>query len=161
VEAATIATISFWIRPFAALGAGLLADYTKPSISIIISFGLLLLGSAVIALGYLEPGMDVMIILTIAATSAGIYALRGVYFALFQEAKIPLAYTGMAVGIVSFVGYTPDIFMGPLMGYLLDSNPGTLGHQHVFALLGGFSALGLITVLVFRTLIQNRKQKIL
>ena len=43
--------------------------------------------------------------------------------------------TGTAVGVVSLIGYTPDIFIGPLMGYFLDEYPGALGHQCVFALL--------------------------
>jgi sugar phosphate permease len=43
-----------------------------------------------------------------------------------------LALTGTAVGLVSLQGYTPDIFAGPAMGYLLDNSQGEQGHQHVF-----------------------------
>ena len=53
------------------------------------------------------------------------------------------------------VGYTPDIFMGTLMGYLLDHNPGITGHQHVFMLLGIFFLVGLLAALRFKKIVQK------
>jgi len=50
------------------------------------------------------------------------------------------------------VGYTPDIFVGPIMGYLLDRSPGIVGHQEVFMLLALFAALGLIASIQFSRL---------
>jgi hypothetical protein len=41
-----------------------------------------------------------------------------------------LALTGTAVGLVSLTGYTPDIFAGPAMGYLLDNSPVSRGMAH-------------------------------
>ena len=150
VAAAQISTIAFWVRPFAAIGAGLLGDRISSSRMIALSFGILIVGSLVIALGVLQPGIHWMLVATVAGTSVGIYALRGIYFALFEEARVPLAFTGSAVGLVSFIGYTPDIFMGPLMGYLIDRSPGALGHQHVFGVLAAFAAVGLISTLLFQ-----------
>ncbi len=150
VAAAKIGTISFWIRPFAAIGAGWLADHFGSSKIIMLSFGVLIAGSLAISLGALAPGIHWMLVVTIAGTSAGIYALRGIYFALLEEARVPLAFTGSAVGLVSVIGFTPDIFMGPLMGYLIDRSPGALGHQHVFGVIAGFAAVGLISTLLFQ-----------
>ena len=167
VNAAHMGTISFWMRPLAALAAGILGDrFTISKISSI-CFVIIILGSIVISTGFIQPGMEVLIILTIASTSAGIYGLRGLYFALFQEAKLPLIYTGSAVGFISVIGYTPDIFMGPLMGYLLDSSPGELGHQHLFAFLAGAGVVGLVTSQLFaringpdqRTIQPSERQK--
>ena len=70
--------------------------------------------------------MYVPYIVTMVCASLGIFALRGLYYAIMEEGQVPLAYTGSAVGLVSVIGYTPDIFMGPLMGYLLDSAPGAV-----------------------------------
>jgi len=150
VAAARIGTISFWVRPFAAVGAGLLADHFKASWVVALSFVIMLLGSMAIAMGALQLNVTWMLVFTVAATSAGIYGLRGIYFALFEEGKVPLALTGTAVGLVSTVGFTPDIFMGPLMGYLIDRSPGALGHQHVFMVLTAFALVGLISALWFR-----------
>jgi hypothetical protein len=59
-----------------------------------------------------------------------------------------LAITGTAVGFISVVGYTPDIFAGPLMGYFLDANPGAVGLEHTFWLMAGFSVVGLVASVV-------------
>lgn len=80
----------------------------------------------------------------------GVYAVRALYFAVFQEAGIPLKYTGTAVGIISLAGFTPDIFMGPWMGHFLDKYPGAPGHQYVFMLLAAFSSVGLIASLLLK-----------
>ena len=150
VAAAQLGTISFWARPIAAVGAGLLGDRVGLSRVSLLSFALFLVGALVLALGVLQPGMHWLLLMTVLGTSLAIYAFRGFYFALFQEARVPVAVTGSAVGLVSIVGYTPDVFMGPLMGHLLDRSPGPLGHQHVFAVAAGFAVLGMILTLLFR-----------
>ncbi len=150
VAASAIGTLSFWIRAIAAVGAGYLGDRIDASRVIAWGFGILVAGSVVIASGVLVPGVAWMLIATIVATSVGIYALRGVYFALLAEGAVPLAFTGSAVGVVSVVGFTPDVFMGPLMGVLLDNSPGVLGHQHVFAAVAMFGVVGLAATLAFR-----------
>jgi nitrate/nitrite transporter NarK len=149
VAAGSISALSFWVRPFAAVGAGLLADRINASRVTAVSFAIVMAGSLAAAFGLLQPGYRWMLVATIGATSAGVSALRGVYFALFEEALVPLAFTGSAAGIVSVIGYTPDVFIGPLMGFLLDRSPGPLGHQHFFGAVAAFAAVGLIATLLF------------
>lgn len=150
VQASGIGTLSFWIRAIAAVGAGYLGDRVDSSRVIVWGFALLTLGCALIATGWMIPGPAWMLIMTIVVTSVGIYALRGVYFALLAEGAVPLAFTGSAIGLVSVIGFTPDVFMGPLMGVLLDGSPGVRGHQHVFAAVAAFGVVGLIAGLAFR-----------
>ena len=83
-------------------------------------------------------------------TCAAIFGLRAVYFALFQEASVPLAATGTAVGMVSVIGYTPDIFVNLVAGWLLDRTPGVEGHQQFFVFLLATSMVGLVATLAFR-----------
>jgi len=159
VNAAHIGTISFWVRPVAALAAGLLGDKFGHARMVTTCFGIIIIGSLMISSGFLNGGMGLFIVMTIATTSAGIYGLRGLYFALFQESKIPLGFTGSAVGVVSVIGYTPDVFMGPLMGYVLDSSPGVVGHQHLFLILAGFGLVGLTASLIFgRSVLRYQQQ---
>ena len=154
VVAAQVGTVSFWVRPFAAIGAGLLADRSRAARVTALSFGVLIAGSLAIALGALQPGIHWMLVATVAGTSVGIYAVRGIYYALFEEARVPLIFTGSAVGLVSVIGYTPDIFMGPLTGYLLDRSTGALGHQHVFGVVAAFAAVGLVSTLLFQRVVR-------
>ena len=150
VASAGIGTLTFWIRAVVAVGAGYLADRVDSTRVIAWGFSILIAGSGLIASGALAPGVAWMLISTIVATSVGVYALRGVYFALLAEGAVPLAFTGSAIGVVSLVGFTPDVFMGPLMGVLLDNSPGVLGHQHVFASVTVFGAVGLMATIAFR-----------
>ena len=50
---------------------------------------------------------------------------------------------------MSFVGYTPDIFMGPINGFFTDTWPGALGHQYFFVFLTVMAAIGLGCALGF------------
>ena len=112
----------------------------------------MLSGALIFATGLVQSGLDFLFFLSLIITATGTYAIRTLYFAVLQEGKIPLAITGTAVGLISVVGYTPDIFVGPIMGYLLDSSPGIIGHQQVFMMLALFSALGLIASIRFSRL---------
>ena len=155
VAAAQIGTISFWVRPVAAVAAGLFGDRIGLSRATALSFVILIAGSLAISLGALQPGLHWMLVATIVGTSVGIYALRGLYFALFQEGRVPLVVTGSAVGLVSVIGYTPDVFMGPLMGVLLDRWPGELGHQYVFAVLSFSAMVGLVASILFWRIVRR------
>jgi MFS family permease len=94
--------------------------------------------------------LPAMLSATVIATSLAIYGLRGVYFSVMNEARVPLAITGSAVGLMSVIGYTPDIFAGPLIGYLLDRDPGAPGHRHVFLMVAAFALLGLTAAIGLR-----------
>ena len=94
---------------------------------------------------------------SILIVATGVYAARSLYFAVMQKGRIPLALTGTAVGLISLVGYTPDIFAGPAMGLLLDHSPGEAGHQQVFWMLAVFSFLGGIAAWYYYRLYRQPK----
>ena len=77
-----------------------------------------------------------------------VFALRGVYFALTHQIQVPFGATGTAVGLVSVVGYTPDIFFAPIAGRVLDAAPGLAGHQMYYGLLTGIAIIGFALTLV-------------
>lgn len=147
VDAAKVGTLSLYLRPVIGVLIGFLADRTKASYILILSFSLVIFGSLLFASGLVNSNEVLFFFLAVVIASIGIYSARVLYFAVIHEGEIPIALTGTAVGLVSLIGYTPDIFMGPLIGYTLDSSPGNLGHQHVYLLLAGFSMLGLICAL--------------
>nr|WP_256364817.1 MFS transporter [Methylocystis sp. SC2] len=149
VEAARVGVASLWIRPAAAVGAGYLAERFGAPRMIVGCFVLLAAGNSVLASGAIGAGMVWTFVLTIVFTSIGVFALRGLYFAIMQDGKIPMEHTGSAVGLLSVVGYAPDIFMGPLMGYLLDQWPGAAGHNYLFSVVTLFATLGLIASYIF------------
>lgn len=74
----------------------------------------------------------------------GVYSCRVLYFATLEEATIPIQLTGTAVGLASIVGYTPDIFSGPMFGILVDNPDKVAGLQNAFLVLSIFGIIGLI-----------------
>ena len=150
VDAARVSTISAWVRPFAAVGAGWLADRLSASLVTAVCFTLLMGSYAWMALDIPSLSMLWVLYLNVLLTCVAIFGLRGIYFALFEEASVPLAATGTAVGLVSVIGYTPDIFVNLFGGWLLDRTPGLGGHQHFFFFLTASSLVGLLATAAFR-----------
>ena len=151
IESAKVGTYLLYMRPFIGVIIGFLADRTRASLWIIIGFFLTLITSLIFASGIISDQTTLLFVLSIGLMALGVYAVRVLYFAAMEEGKIPLALTGTAVGFISLVGYTPDIFSGPMIGVLLDNSPGELGHQHVFMVLAGFTLIGFITSIIFYT----------
>jgi len=150
VDSAGIGSLLLYFRPIIGVLIGIMADKTRGSLMLFWGFVALFLGALVFASGVIAPELNSLFIIGVALTAIGTYATRTVYFAVLQEGNIPVLLTGTAVGVVSFIGYTPDIFSGPLIGNLLDHSPGELGHMKVFGLLAGFSLLGMFATWFFQ-----------
>lgn len=157
IESAEVGTYLLYIRPIVGIGIGFLADRSRASLMMILGFIVMMIGALVFASGILTPDMNFLFLFSLLVTATGVYAFRTLYFAAMGEGKIPLVVTGTAVGLISLVGYTPDIFAGPAMGYLLDASPGETGHQHVFMMLAVFALIGLLAALRFNS-ISNKKR---
>jgi sugar phosphate permease len=148
VDAAKVTAVAAWMRPVAALGAGLLGDRFLVSRMTVLCFAALLISQLVFSFYTPPGGAWWLLVSNMLIGSLTIFGLRALYYALFEEAAIPAAVTGTAVGVVSIIGYTPDIYVSFLGGVLLDRAPGLAGHQHYFMFLAGFAALGLVVSLL-------------
>ena len=152
IEAAEVGALQLYLRPIVCIAIGLLADRTKNMFWIIFGFTFMLIGALIFSFGFIKPEMNLIFFMSLVILAVGTYSIRALYFAVLKEANIAFALTGTAVGIISVVGYSPDIFAGPIMGYLLDKNPGVVGHQYVYFMLVIFSIIGLIASIRFARL---------
>lgn len=144
VQAAQVGTFLLFIRPVIGVLIGILADRSQTTFWLLISFIISFFGALLFATGIISNAATVLFFISILVVATGVYAARSLYFAVMQRGKIPLVLTGTAVGLISLIGYTPDIFAGPAIGYLLENSPGAKGHQHVFWMLALFSSIGSI-----------------
>ncbi|MCP5200786.1 MAG: MFS transporter [Gammaproteobacteria bacterium] len=144
-RSAAFTASSAYIRPLAAIVAGLVADRIGAGRAITGLFGILVVSYALLATLDATPAFIAIVYANLIVTYAAVFALRGVYFALLEATRVPATMTGAAVGLVSVVGFTPDIFFAPIAGRLLDAAPGMDGHQHYFALLAAIAVVGLVT----------------
>ena len=158
VESARISALGAWMRPVAALAVGLLGDRYLVSRMTVVCFAALLVSQLFFALFTPEPGLAWVLLFNILIGGTAMFGLRALYFALLEEAQVPATVTGTAVGLVSVLGYTPDIFVSYTGGVLLDRTPGLAGHQHYFYFLAAFAALGLLVSYVLMRVLTAKRQ---
>lgn len=132
-----------WLRPLAAGTAGVIADKAGVARTVAVCFCVLIVTFMLLAYlpqqgGAIALGVALMII-----GFLGIFAIRGIYFALIDEARIPMAVTGSAAGVLSIIGFTPDIFMPIIGGLFLDNAPGPEGYRNFFVFIAALCAVGL------------------
>ncbi len=151
VEASEFVSYAAFLRPLGAIAAGFLVDRFSGKKIISISFSILTIVYFLLTL--ISPNQNNILILmaNLIISFIAVYALRGVYFALIEETKIPIISTGTAVGVISVLGYTPDVFFNSLAGRLLDSSPGLPGYHHFYIVLIGFSFIGLFATMLLKT----------
>ena len=151
VDSAKTGAYLLYVRPIVGVAIGFLADRSRITGWLVVSFACSILGALLFALGFIEADTTYFFIMGVLLTATGIYGARALYFATLRESKIPILLTGTAVGLISVIGYTPDIFASPAMGYLLKNWPGVTGYQYVFFMLASFAFVGLLaSVQLFR-----------
>ncbi|MEO9893156.1 MFS transporter [Aurantibacter sp.] len=156
VKSGQVGTFLQFLRPAVGVVVGLVIDRFKISLSLVCSFAIAVIGGLLFAIGLIEPTNTALFLLSVVVIATGVYAARALYFAVMEEGRIPLIYTGTAVGLISVVGFTPDIFAGLVYGYLLDTYPGELGFQYVFLMLVGFSVIGGLAALQYFRIYNKR-----
>ena len=159
IEAANIGSLQLYLRPLVCVIIALFAGKKNYIYFIILGFITMLIGSTLFAFGIVQLNMNFVFFFSLIIVATGTYAIRALYFSIMQEGRIPLLMTGTAVGVISVIGYTPDIFASPIIGYLLDKYPGIVGHQYVFTILVLFSVLGLLASIKFANLTNKYSNK--
>ena len=76
------------------------------------------------------------------------YALRGLIWALLEDCPIPKTATGSAIGLISVVGYSPDLYVPQINSYLLSNYPMVQGYQMFFAYIASVSLIGALATWV-------------
>ena len=111
VDAAKVGSYQMYLRPLVCISIGFIADQSSNSKWLVRGFVFLLVGALIFVSGFVQAPLKGLFVVVIIVTGLGTYGLRTLYFAAVKEGSIPYAFTGTAVGIISVVGYTPDIFM--------------------------------------------------
>lgn len=150
VKSAQVGTFLQFLRPTTGILLGLLVDRFRISFVLILSFVASIVGGVLFASGIIGPSVTILFFISVIVIAVGVYSARALYFAVMQEGKIPIVLTGTAVGLISLVGYTPDIFASATFGYLLDAHKGEeVGFQNVFWMFTAFSIVGCIASVIY------------
>jgi MFS family permease len=152
INAARVGALQQYLRPIVCLSVAFFTDKNGNINNILIGFFVMMLGSILFASGLIKVSMNILFFISLIIVATGTYAIRGLYFSILKDGKIPYILSGTAIGLISIVGYSPDIFATPLYGYLLDNYPGILGHQYVYLILFISSIIGIYVSLKFKKL---------
>ena len=136
-----IVTVKLWLRPVGGIGGGFLGD--RFSNSRVLLWSLLLAAASLVGMIAL-PGIGSSAILIGLLLLAGLltYAIRGLYWAILDECGVPPEITGLAIGIISLVGYAPDTYLPIVNGIIVDRYPGIAGYQIYFGYVAVICVLG-------------------
>ena len=152
INAARVGALQQYLRPIVCISVAFFTDKNGNINNILIGFFVMMLGSILFASGLIRVSMNMLFFISLIIVATGTYAIRGLYFSVLKDGKIPYILTGTAIGLISMVGYSPDIFATPLYGYLLDNYPGIKGHQYVYLILFISSIFGIYVSLKFKKL---------
>lgn len=142
VKSAQIATFLLYARPTVAFVLTVFFIRYDATLLLFWGFVVSLFSSFMFCTGLITSALPIVFICSILTMAIGVYGLRTLYFSVMELGDIPLLATGTAVGLISIVGYTPDVFSGPLIGYLLEYYKGIEGYKYVFFMLFVCSLVG-------------------
>ncbi len=156
VTAGFITVAKLWMRPIGGIGAGFLGDkYGKENI-----LAVALLGASLgLVVMIVFPQLNSVYFLLAVVLLIGVltYAIRGLYWAILDDCDIPLHVTGLAIGIVSLIAYTPDIFLPQINGFIAARYEGVTVYNLYFGYIAVMGVVGTLTALRLKTMIANKK----
>ena len=134
--AATVTLAKLWTRPVGALLAGFLGDRIQTRA--VLSWSLWAASAALLAFALLPPlPSELPALAAVIAVGLTTYSVRGLYWAVLEDCHIPLKLRGLAIGCISLLAFTPEIYLPELNTQLTSHWPDGTGYTLYF----GFIAL--------------------
>ncbi|WP_241017617.1 MFS transporter [Burkholderia sp. Ac-20349] len=136
-----ITTLKLWMRPVGGIGGGFLGD--RVSKVSVLFWALLLAALSLVGL-IAAPAHSPQAMLVVLVLFIGIltYAIRGLYWSLLDDCKVPTHCAGLAIGLISVLGYSPDVFVPLINGYVTQAYPGAHGYQLYFGYIAAIALCG-------------------
>lgn len=155
----TLGGVRYLLQGVGGILGGFLADKLHSRIKVIVGGCVLLAVSfGLFILLPVEAGLVGAVIVNFLFGLVFIYAVRSQYFAVHDDAGIPIEMSGRVSGIASALGYTPDIFMYTLVGGWMDTY-GAAGYKMTWAYAVVASLLCVVMAFVLSKIIKKNAAK--
>ncbi|KWO55629.1 MFS transporter [Burkholderia territorii] len=136
-----ITTLKLWMRPVGGIGGGFLGD--RVSKVSVLFWALLLAALSLVGLIAAPPhSPQAMLIVLVLFIGILTYAIRGLYWSLLDDCRVPTRCAGLAIGLISVLGYSPDVFVPLINGYMTQTWPGAHGYQLYFGYIAAIALCG-------------------
>ena len=160
VFAAIVTVLAQYCRPIASTSGGFLADRFGKAHLMFLGFLVMAAGTFVIM--HMPEGKKQLYLLVSICTIFyfAMYSNFGIYFSMLSEGGVPIEYAGIAIGVVSTLGYIPEILCPFVAGKTLDAYQGATGYHLYFTGMIGIAVIGAILSLVWIKLYAPKKKEI-
>ncbi|MGL4382982.1 MAG: MFS transporter, partial [Bacilli bacterium] len=157
---AAIATVGLlWTRPLGGFIGGFIAD--KLGRQKVLGFFMLLASIGIALLATIVNGMSVNIaVALIIVVGFFLYGIRGVYWSVLDDCNIPAAALGVGIGLISLIGYLPDIIL-PKVSSAIFTNFGdnVAGANNLYLLISaGIGLIGAIISFYFYSVVKKKEK---
>ena len=141
VAVGTITVAKLWMRPIGGIAAGFIGDWSSPEKVLSI---LLVLASISLAMMAFLPTTSASIVMLVVVLLIGLltYGVRGLYWATLGGCNVPNKIKGLAIGMISMIGYFPEMYLPLISAPLLEQYPGGLGYRIYYLIISACGLLG-------------------
>ncbi|MBM4219763.1 MAG: MFS transporter [Gammaproteobacteria bacterium] len=148
LAAGSVVLTKLWMRPVGGITIGFLGDWLSKEL--LLAWLLALASTSLIAICFADLGGNMPAIVGIVLVIGYLtYAIKGLYWALLDHCPVPRHIVGLAIGLVSFVGYLPDVLLPLYDGFLSRQYPRAVSFQIYFTSIALCGYLGAVLCLVF------------
>ena len=156
VAVGSITVAKLWMRPIGAATAGFAGDFLNRER---VLAGLMLLASVALGGFVLLPAGAGTVALLGMVMAIGIltYAVRGIYWSTLASCAISDRVKGLAIGIISLIGYSPDVYLPLVRGVLLEHYPGKTGIAIYFSAIAAMGLLGAFAAWRLNIIVARKK----
>lgn len=149
---------NYFVMFIAGPTGGIIADKTGSITRVIICCYILMVAAlAGFVIVPASPSMAVIAIALILLFCIGIFAMRGIYFAPLDEIRVPKHLVGTAIGVVSMIGFAPDVYMNAIAGALMEAYPGVEGYRYIFIVMLAFAVIGLLSAIILGRIVKKSR----
>ncbi len=141
VAVGSITVAKLWMRPIGAAAAGFAGDFLNREK--VLGILLVLSSIALASLSVMPVTIGSIALLAIVLVIGLLtYAVRGIFWSTLESCQISNSIKGLAIGLISLIGYSPDVYLPLLSNYLFEQYPGKTGYTIYFNIIAVMGLMG-------------------
>ena len=157
--AAALAASKRWFSLLGNVGGGIVTDKVGTGRMLLISFIVMAVGTVGMLLLPQNSG-SIMIFTVLFVIVYIFYNVNyAMTWAMMDEGAIPERLSGSAAGLISTIGYLPEIFCSLLAGIMIDQNPGWEGYRNYFGFVTVMLVIGAVLVMIWIKHLNKKKKE--
>ncbi len=157
VAVGSITVAKLWMRPIGAASAGFAGDFLDREK--VLAVLMILASIALAALAIVPVSIGAIFLLGIVLIIGFLtYAVRGIFWSTLESCNISNKIKGLAIGMISFVGYSPDVYLPLLNNYLLEIYPGKTGYAIYYNIIAFMGLLGALAAWRLKQIVAENDQ---